>query len=297
MSVTVIGESNIDIAVKPQSGLQPNGCTPSEINIHHGGVARNIAHNLRLLGQEVRLMSVFGGDNFAKELIEDCTKIGMDLSLSDQFKEEKSPVFLSFNDERGNVQSAASDIGLNNRMNLDWVKTKTKEINRSDFVVADTLLASEALSHLIDNVDIPVFMDAVSPKRALRIAEALKMSGKKSFYALKCNRSEACAFSGIDDIMESARMLNSFGIQEVFVTMGADGVVYSSAALTMHFPALPAQVVSVTGSGDAFLAGIVYAYSLGYNGPAAIPIGLRAAQHNLESPSTVNPNLNISLFN
>ena len=293
MKITVIGESNIDISVVPHAEPSAKGCTPGNIAFHHGGVARNIAHNLCLLKQEVRLMTVFGGDDFAQGLIESCTKLGMDVSLSEQFEEEKSPIFLSFNDKQGNMQSAVSDIGLNRHLDLDFVKTKMDEINRSEMVVADTLLSSEAIAYLIDHVQVPLFIDAVSPRRALRIAEALELSKKKTFYALKCNQSEAQALSGTDDVIEAAKVLNAMGIHEVFVTLGADGVVYSSSKLTQSNPALSAEVVNATGSGDAFLAGVVFAHTQGITGEAAVPYGLKAAKASLEVEEMVNPDLQL----
>lgn len=293
MKITVIGESNIDISVVPHAEPSAKGCTPGAIAFHHGGVARNIAHNLCLLKQEVRLMTVFGGDDFAQGLIESCTKLGMDVSLSERFEEEKSPIFLSFNDKQGNMQSAVSDIGLNRHLDLDFVKTKMDEINRSEMVVADTLLSSEAIAYLIDHVQVPLFIDAVSPRRSLRIAEALELSKKKTFYALKCNQSEAQALSGTDDVIEAAKVLNTMGIQEVFITLGADGVVYSSSKLTQSYPALPAEVVNATGSGDAFLAGVVFAHTQGITGEAAVPYGLKAAKASLEVEEMVNPDLQL----
>ena len=293
MKITVIGESNIDISVVPHAEPSAKGCTPGNIAFHHGGVARNIAHNLCLLKQEVRLMTVFGGDDFSQGLVESCTKLGMDVSLSERFKEEKSPIFLSFNDKQGNMQSAVSDIGLNCHLDLAFVKTKMTKINRSEMVVADTLLSSEAIAYLIDHVQVPLFIDAVSPRRALRIAEALELSKKKTFYTLKCNQSEAQALSGTDDVIEAAKVLNAMGIQEVFVTLGADGVVYSSSKLTQSNPALPAEVVNATGSGDAFLAGVVFAHTQGITGEAAVPYGLKAAKASLEVEEMVNPDLQL----
>ena len=167
------------------------------------------------------------------------------------------------------------------------------EINRSEMVVADTLLSSEAIAYLIDHVQVPFFIDAVSPRRSLRIAEALELSKKKTFYALKCNQSEAQALSGTDDVIEAAKVLNAMGIHEVFVTLGADGVVYSSSKLTQSNPALSAEVVNATGSGDAFLAGVVFAHTQGITGEAAVPYGLKAAKASLEVEEMVNPDLQL----
>jgi len=292
MSITVIGESNIDIFVQPIGGDALHEaariCTPSHISFHHGGVARNIAHNLCLMGHDVRLMTVFGDDEFAARLIDDCKTIGMDLSLSTQFQEAKSPIFLSFNDETGNMQSAHSDIELNSRMDLDWLKGKMDEINRSKIVVADTLLSAEALAHLIDYCDVPLYIDSVSPKRAKRLSEAMEMSEKMEFFALKCTLSEAQALTNHSNPFEAAKALNAKGIKEVYLTLGEQGAVFSSASETVHFPALPAHVVNVTGSGDAFFAGIIHAHSLGKKGNLAVPIGLEAARLTLECVGPVN---------
>jgi len=297
MSITVIGEANIDIFVQPIGGNTLHEatriCTPSHISFHHGGVARNIAHNLCLMGHDVRLMTVFGNDDYAAHLIDDCKTIGMDLSLSTQFQEAKSPIFLSFNDAEGNMQSAHSDIELNNRMGLDWLKGKIDQINRSEIVVADTLLTSEALSYLIDQVQVPLFLDAVSPQRALRIAEALKQSKKKRLSVLKCNFAEAQTLTNIKEPMDAAKALSAKGIKDVFLTLGAEGVIYSSTSETRHFSALPSKVVNVTGSGDAFLAGIVHAFTTDRYGHNAVPFGLKVAQHNTESEAPVNPTLRL----
>ena len=296
MKITVIGESNIDIAVVPQSEPMKNGCTPSQIRFHHGGVARNIAHNLCLLGHEVNLMTVFGGDNFAKNLIEDCESIGMDLSLSSQYKDERSPIFLSFNDESGNMKSAASDIALNDRMDLDWLTSKMDLVNQSNLVVADTLLSADALSFLIDHCEVPVYIDTVSPGKAKRLSEALKKSKHVSVFALKCNLAEAVVLTGKNDAKEAVKYLNNKGINHVYLTLGSDGAIHYAENVVTAYPSLPEKVVNVTGSGDAFFAGIIHANTVGVYGKEAVVFGLKAAQHNIKSEAPVNPTLRLSVF-
>lgn len=295
MKITVIGESNIDIAVSTREGAsnKAGSCQASHIVFHHGGVARNIAHNLCLLGHEVRLMTVFGGDHFAKNLIADCKNLGMDLSLSTQFIEAKSPIFLSINDKIGEMRMAYSDVDLNNRMDLDWVKEKATEINQSELVVANTLLTAEALSYLIDFCEVPLYIDSVSAGRALRLVEAMKQSEKKGFHALKCNLSETVALTGCSDPEEASKTLNENGIREVYVTLGADGALYCIDGKAKHFPALPVEVANVTGSGDAFLSGVIHANVVGVLGDEAVVFGLKAAQHNIKSEAPVNPTLQV----
>ena len=297
MKITVIGETNIDIAVVPQSEPKKGSCAPSLINFHHGGVARNIAHNLCLLEHEVKLMTVFGGDDFAKGLITDCKNIGMDLSLSTQYKDEKSPIFLSFNDETGNMRSAVSDVALNERMDLDWLKSKIDAVNQSDLVVADTLLSTDALSFLMDHCKVPFYIDTVSPSKAKRFSEAMKKSEEASVFALKCNLAEAVAITGKADAIEAAKELNNKGINHVYLTLGSNGTIHCAEGVTNTFPSLSTKVVNVTGSGDAFFAGTIHAHSVGIFGNEAVIYGLKAAQHNIKSEAPVNPTLRLSVFN
>lgn len=47
-----------------------------------GGVGRNIAHNLCLLGEQVSMITVLGQDSFAQSVRENAADIGLDLSHS-----------------------------------------------------------------------------------------------------------------------------------------------------------------------------------------------------------------------
>lgn len=296
MNITVIGESNIDIAVKPHGATRQGGCTPADIAFHHGGVARNIAHNLKLLGHEVQLATVFGDDRLGQSMMEECEQLGIDLSLSTQYENAKSPLFLSINDEIGNMQSAMSDIELNSYLNLDWLMARIDAINRSDMVVADTLLSTDALAFLLGHCLVPLYIDAVSPNRAMMLSEAMRKSWKKSFYALKSNLAEAQALTGLAQPEEAAKSLVTRGIKEVYLTMGEDGVAFCSQKEYRRFPAIEAEAVNVTGSGDAFFAGIIHAHAIGISGMASVGYGLKAACHNVKSEAPVNPTLRLSVF-
>lgn len=299
MKITVIGESNIDVFVQPladPSHASQQTCTPSRIRFHHGGVARNIAHNLSLLGHEVQLVTVFGDDDFGKGMMAECQALGIKVSLSDRYENAQSPIFLSFNDKNGAMQSAVSDVELNNRMDLDWLKGKMNEINRSEMVVADTLLSAEALTYLIDHCQAPLYIDTVSPGKAKRLSEALNRSEKPSIFALKCNLAEALAITGEMDLDNAAKELNDKGINNIYLSIGSNGVVYCTEGKPQHFPSLSTEVVNVTGSGDAFFAGVIHAHALGILGKKAVMFGLRAAQHNIKSEGPVNQTLRHSIL-
>ena len=81
------------------------------------------------------------------------------------------------------------------------------------------------------------------------------------------------------------------GVAHVYITLGAEGVYCRNASEEWLFPALPGEVVNTTGAGDAFLAGVVYAYTKNIHFPKTAQYGLMAARATLMSAKAVNPEI------
>ena len=82
------------------------------------------------------------------------------------------------------------------------------------------------------------------------------------------------------------------GVQEVYITLGSEGVYCSNGTTSQHLPAIPTHVVNTTGAGDAFMAGVVHGLLEQTPFPERAQIGLRAARATLLSQQTVNPDIN-----
>ena len=66
--VTVIGGVNMDISAALTAPFVPADSVPGQVTLGCGGVARNIAHNLRLIGHEVKFVTkVF--DRFKRSFV------------------------------------------------------------------------------------------------------------------------------------------------------------------------------------------------------------------------------------
>ena len=113
---------------------------------------------------------------------------------------------------------------------------------------------------------------------------------------MKCNLDEAQALTGAREAEEAARLMVAKGVKEVYLTMGEDGVVFCSKKETLRLPAVEAEIVNVTGSGDAFFAGVIHAHAIGVGSTDAVVYGLKAACHNVKSEAPVNPTLRLSIF-
>ena len=61
-TVVVIGAVNMDIFGRPDRAPRMHDSNPGTVSFSPGGVGRNIAHNLCLLGLNVKLVAAIGDD-------------------------------------------------------------------------------------------------------------------------------------------------------------------------------------------------------------------------------------------
>jgi len=271
----VIGGANADIIATSFSRFVPADSNPGTVRLTAGGVGRNIAHNLALLGDEVVFLTLFGGDDFGRFTAESCRKAHIDISLCDYAAPGARSCFLSINDCDGEMVGGVADMAAADGITPEWLAAKMENLGDIDVFVADANIPVETLAYLIDHTDKPLYVDAVSGAKAAKIKEAMAISVKKHFFTLKCNQIESAVLSDLQ------------GVDRRFVSLGADGLEVVEVDAKHHFPALPCHVVNATGAGDALMAGIIHA------GPEttiaeAAHIGLLCAKNNIESPDTVN---------
>ena len=80
--VYVIGAVNMDLAGTPDAPLRAGDSNPGRVSMTPGGVGRNIAENLRLLGRRVSLITITGEDTYANVIREHCLNAGIDMQYS-----------------------------------------------------------------------------------------------------------------------------------------------------------------------------------------------------------------------
>lgn len=88
------------------------------------------------------------------------------------------------------------------------------------------------------------------------------LSGPVMPCAIKPNREELEGFVGhklADDaaLLQAARELNARGVELVVVSLGGDGALFVTTQMALRAAALPTQVISTVGAGDAMMAGII----------------------------------------
>lgn len=281
----------MDISAALTAPFVPADSVPGRVTLGCGGVARNIAHNLRLMGHDVKFVSVFGGETFGEMCWRECQAIDLDLTLSERCEGMRNGLYLCVNDQTGDMIAAVADTDIISHITPEFLEARIPAINESALVIADTNISTEALQYLIDHCTAPLVVDTVSTAKAPRIIKALQQSEKKSLNSLKLNLQEAQAVTHCSTAKETADRLTAMGVEQVYITLGSDGVYCSDGTHHEHLKAIPSRVINTTGAGDAFIAGVAHARMQDTPFPDCAQTGLKAAHATLLSLQTVNPEI------
>lgn len=289
-AVTVIGGANVDIGGRPAAALALHDSNPGFVTQRFGGVGRNIAHNLSLLGLPVSFITALGGDLYGSGLRESCCALGMDLSMALLLPDCRSSTYLYVTDERGETLVGLSDMDITRRITPAALEDSLGRINASAAVVVDANLEEETLLWLSERCTAPLYADPVSTAKAPRLRPLL---GK--LRALKPNVLEAAALTGEDDPRRALRALLDRGVQRVFLSRGSQGMLAGEAGQTLALPCEDRPVVNTTGAGDAALAALVWADLQGWDLGRCAAAALRAGAVTCACEETVYPQLGRSL--
>ena len=285
----VVGGVNMDICGRPDRSLIPRDSNPGRVRLSPGGVGRNIAHNLALMGVETSLITALGGDLYARQIEASCAELGIDLSGAVRVPGENTSVYLYIADADGDMALAISDMEICRHLSPEALEPRLGLLESAGAVVLDANLPAESIRFLCERLKAPVFADPVS------VAKAGKLRGVLGrIDTLKPNRAEAELLSGVtirdrSDLRRAAEALLSAGLRRVFISLGAQGVYAADENDRQLFPAMGALPVNTTGGGDAFMAGLVWAALRGADLSGSARAGLAAAAVALESEETVNP--------
>lgn len=288
--VTVVGGMNMDIGGRPYKKLVAKDSNPGAVRMSPGGVGRNIAHNMSLLGLDVRLLTAFGDDVYAQKLAAVCGELGIDISQSPVIPGGHTSTYLFVNDESGDMQLAVSDMDIYDHLTPQVLQSRRQLLDGSQVVVLDTNLPAEAVAWVAENCRAPIFADPVSTAKAEKLRPVL---GR--LHTLKPNRIEAELLSGVaisDDasLRRAADALLETGLHRVFISLGADGVFAADrSGQVLHLPAPEGNIVSTTGCGDSFMAALAWAYLQGSDLERSARAGLAASTITMASADTINP--------
>ncbi len=290
--IAVVGGVNIDIGGRSFSPLAAGDSNPGVIRTSLGGVGRNIAHNLALLGADVTLVTALGGDDGARRIRESCRALGIDLRGALTVPDAATGTYLFLCGPDGDMATAVSDMEIFERLTPEYLSGVLPLLNGAALTVLDANLPAASLDYLAEHCTAPIFADPVSAAKAPRLRGVL---GR--LHTLKPNCLEAAALSGVpitdeQSLLRAADALLAAGLRRVFITMGPDGALAAEGTTRLRLPNPPVmRRVNTSGCGDAFTAALAWAALRGAGLEESARCAAAAAAVAMESAETVNPEL------
>lgn len=285
-TVVVIGAVNMDICGRPNSAPNLHDSNPGSVTLSPGGVGRNIAHNLCLLGVNVKFLAAIGSDVYGDSVYSSCVELGMDMHLCRRISGGRTSSYLYVTDEKGDMLIGVSDTDISGSITPEYLKAHLGEINAADAVVIDGNLTKDTIEWIANNVTAPLYADPVSVTKAERLKPALKR-----LCAFKPNEYEAKSMTGESTSLFAAESFLNQGVERVFVSLGSDGIVAAEGSEIIKLPREHVPIVNATGCGDAATAAIVWAGVNGLGLAESASAAMKAAAMTISCAETVNPEL------
>lgn len=291
--ISVIGGANVDIAGIPYGDLKDYDSNPGKVAFSLGGVGRNIAENLARLDKNVELLTILGDDIYGQEIRRHCIELGIGINNSMILENASTSTYLFILDEKKDMRVAIAAMDLYDKMGEDFITKRKSLIENSELCIVDTNIPENILRYLVENFEVPVFVDCVSTKKTEKIWDFI---GK--FHTVKANKLEAEVLYGEtikddSDLENLAKILLEKGVKQLFVSLGEEGVFYATEKEMKKLPAFKTEVVNATGAGDAFMAGIASAYMDGSTPDDICLNGIAAATIAISSEETISEDMSM----
>ncbi|ENK1243595.1 carbohydrate kinase family protein [Clostridium botulinum] len=294
--VLVLGASVVDIFGFSCCDYRAYNSNPGKIKISFGGVCRNIAENLSKVGINTKLISILGEDENGKCMLDHSRKIGYDMEDSLILKNGTTPTYMAILDEKGEMVSGVADMKSIDKMDFKFIDSKATIIEKSEYTVLDSDNAT-ILEYILKKFKgkTKFILDPVSAEKAKNIKHLIKY-----FHTIKPNIHEAEVLSGfkiesIEDLNKAAEYFISLGIENVFISLDAEGIYYKNKFEEGKIKANKVKVKNVTGAGDAFVAGIVYGYMGRLSLKETVKFAITMANLTIAHENTINPHLSYNI--
>lgn len=284
----VVGGVNMDIGGRSAAPLVAADSNPGTVTMSLGGVGRNIAHNMALLGCDVRMLTAFGDDLYAQKIASSCAELGIEISQALQVGGAATSTYLFLAGPDGDMALAVNDMGIYDHMTPAYLQSRRALLDNAQLIVLDANIPAESIAWLCENIRVPIFADPVSTAKAVKLAPVL---GR--VHTLKPNRMEAEKLSGVaiddeDGLRRAAEVLLDAGLRRVFISLGAGGMFAMDHQGAVHVPCCPGKPVNTTGCGDAAMAAIAWAYLEGSDLERTAKLAMAAGAVAMESAGTIN---------
>lgn len=261
--VICIGASFIDELFHAKEEMLLATTNDAVVTKTAGGVSRNIAHQLALLGVPVQLISVFGNDSDGDWLKKICTDAGVKLDASIT-KEGLSGKYTGILNVDGSLFSAFLTNAANHLITPHHLQKHIDLLKTASYILADANINVDTAEWLLafsNESGIPFILEPVSVPPARKFKE-VKLSGlhlitpNEDELPVLCSDKAFFTQQQVDELLQR-------GVQQIWLHNGKHGSALYSPGKSVSLHAPDIEVVDCTGAGDGSLSGFILGKHLG----------------------------------
>lgn len=292
----VFGISIYDIFGFSYATYRSHDSNPGKVKVSCGGVCRNIAENMSLVGTNTQFISILGDDEKGNDILRRAERVGLDMSHTLIVPGGSTPTYMAILDENGEMVSAVVDTKLANEFSKEALDERREIIENAEymFLGADN---PPFVEHIVStyNGKTKFVLDPVSAAKAARVKHLLHY-----FHTVKPNRHEAEVLCGFEiktheDARKAGAYLRGLGVENVFISLDVDGVYYNDGQVEGIIKAKALEVVNVTGAGDAFVAGLGAGYMANKSTIETVKYAISMSNITIAHEETINPHMTADL--
>jgi sugar/nucleoside kinase (ribokinase family) len=264
LEVICVGMAVADILVRGASQFPQDGVTSlvDGISVCSGGDAVNEAITLSKLGHRVGLLAPVGNDLFGDFISRECDKSGVDVSglvRLPNLPTATSVVLINTLGERSFLSqpnSALEGFELADS-HLDRIEPGLKVLCVGSLFCGKNLHGGALASALrkAKSFGAETVADFVLDQRQAGLKSAAHILELIDYAAP--SREEAAVYTGTDNLDEIAEVFFSYGVKNVVIKLGRDGVFVRNQTDRFQLGVYPSTVIDTTGAGDNFVAGFI----------------------------------------
>jgi pseudouridine kinase len=288
MRVLLVGGLNVDTLARTTAAPVAGTSNPGTTTRSAGGVARNVADNLRRLGDECALVGAVGGDEAGDFLLSSLE--GVDTHRVR--RADRTGSYTAVLDDAGELVIGVADMAATESVRAEEVEAVLSPA--FDWLVLDGTLLPATVGGALEAArrhGVPVALDPVGVAKAARLGTLDVVE----VHTLTPNRDELAAFTGTDDLRDGIARAHARGVRWLWLREGSAGSRLFGPDGEHEVPAHDVVVADVTGAGDAMLAGYLHALGDGAGPVDAAAYGAATAALTIASPAAVRPDLSDAL--
>ena len=261
--VTCIGAAFVDELFHAKEKMMLATTNEAFVTKTAGGVSRNIAHQLALLGADVQLISVFGNDNDGDWLKQTCTTAGVKLDASIT-REGLSGKYTGILNVDGSLFTAFISNEAFHLITPEHLEKNQDILRAASYLLADANANVDTIEWLLrfsNKTNIPLILEPVSVPQARKFRN-IDLNG---LYLITPNEDELPALCSEKAMFTQHQIeeLSDKGVGNVWLHNGKPGsAIYNKErSITLHAPEI--EIVDCTGAGDGSLSGFILGKTLG----------------------------------